>query len=369
MTNSQEEIRVAVKIGISVMIYCLSVSAVPIYNKMIFSGTVCWSGSCARKFPYPIATAFLQLGFVAFGLGVASVLLHFRSPRARASGSSWIFGPHFNYKLRHIAPVGFSFGVKYGITNWGLSLVPTGKHLLLQSTDLVWTVIFARFINDEVVGPLEGAAISLSTLGAILISLQAHANMEASAMGLAINLLTPVFLGLCISLLRAGSVELFSKHNRLRGSMTPVEFTCIKLTISSSTAFVLSLVMENATVMSALDGKHSEAWWTAFGQWDSFSIVMLLVGSLFVMAFQVNITWLTSMASAMAVGIVGEVKVVPQWLANALFLFKVDMGWMNLAGAVCSVAGSLVYAAGTWQPHRRRASTCQDVDSKLLTDG
>jgi len=90
-----------------------------------------------RKFPYPVATAVLQLGLVAVVLGLANVMGHFAASRNKLEGedASWLFGPHFLYKLRNIAPVGLLFGLKYGLTNWGLQLLPTGQHLLLQSTD------------------------------------------------------------------------------------------------------------------------------------------------------------------------------------------------------------------------------------------
>merc|ERR1719247_425869 len=124
------------KAPLSVCVFCFSVSAVPLINKAVFSG--------AAPFPYPIATAFLQLGAVAVVLVAVSA-----ARAARGGGGSWIGGPNFAWKLRFTGPVGFLFGIKYGITNWGLQLVPIGVHVLLQSTDLIWTCIFAWFINRE----------------------------------------------------------------------------------------------------------------------------------------------------------------------------------------------------------------------------
>merc|ERR1711862_289560 len=68
--------------------------------------------------------------------------------------------------------------------------------------------------------------------------------------------------------------------------------------------------------------------------------------------FQVNITWLAGLTSAVAVGIVGEVKVVPQWLFNALFKLKVDFHPLNITGAAFSLAGSMLYAIAASQPRR-----------------
>jgi len=342
----------AAKIAVSVVIYGISVSLVPIYNKKVFSGDVCWSGGCAKSFPFPITTAFLQLGAVALALIAVNVGCHFIFPRLRAGGNSWIFGPHLGYKLRHIAPVGLLFGIKYGITNWGLALVPTAKHLLLQSTDLVWTVLFARFLNKERLGFLEGLAAAISVVGAVLISIDTGANLDAPFLGLAVNLLTPIFLALCIVTLRTGAAEVFRPDNCLGGSMTPFEFTAIKLTLSSSMALVLAFILENASVMASEGTKHPESWWTALADFPPQSLGLLLAGSIFILIFQVNITWLAGMTSATAVGIVGEVKIVPQYVLNALFSLSVDLGTLNIIGAATSVFGSILYACSSVQPKR-----------------
>jgi hypothetical protein len=189
-------------------------------------------------------------------LALSSIIRHgyVRLSGGNANERSWVFGPHFFYKLRHIAPVGVLFGIKYGITNWGLALVPTAKHLLLQSTDLVWTVIFARIINKERLGFLEGIAAALSVAGAVFISIAAGGELEAPALGLVVNLLTPIFLALCITTLRTGAAELFRPDNRLQGTITPAEFTAIKLALSSSVALVLSFCLENEALLAA-EGK------------------------------------------------------------------------------------------------------------------
>lgn len=338
------------KVAISVFIYVTSVSMVPIYNKKVFSGTVCWGHSkndCAKAFPYPITTAFLQLGFVSLLLTVASVVGHFASRKSRELGHSWIFGPHFMYKLQHIAPVGVLFGVKYGITNWGLALVPTAKHLLLQSTDLVWTVIFARVINKERLGFLEVVAATLSVIGAVFISLAAGGELQAPALGLSVNLLTPIFLALCITTLRTGAAEIFRKDNCLKGTMNAGEFTAIKLALSSSVALLLSFILENHAMLGVEKAKQTQSWWDALAHYPLESLALLFCGGFFVLIFQVNITWLAGLTSAIAVGIVGEVKVLPQWLFNAMFELSVDLSPFNIVGAILSLCGSILYAVAS----------------------
>lgn len=243
------------------------------------------------------------------------------------------------YKLRHAAPVGIIFGLKYGITNWGLQLVPTGTHLLLQSTDLVWTLIFARICNDERLGFLDGIAAALSCVGAFLVGLNASQTLDCSLFALAVNLLTPIALALTVTQLRAGTKVLFDPKNKIGGAMTPIEFTAMKLSLSSIIAFVLACLLENG---SGVIGKLP--WWSAVGSYSAEGWMLMLVGTSFVLLFQVNITWLAGLTSATTVAMVGEVKVVPQWLTNAALNLTFRPTTLVLSGDLCCLVGSLVFA-------------------------
>eukprot|EP00913_Durusdinium_trenchii_P017486 g16432.t1 len=48
-------------------------------------------------------------------------------------------------------------------------------------------------------------------------------------------------------------------------------------------------------------------------------ILLMLLGAVFVLIFQVNLTWLAGLTSVATVGIIGGVKIIPQWIINALF--------------------------------------------------
>mmetsp|Transcript_32131 Transcript_32131/g.81519 ORF Transcript_32131/g.81519 Transcript_32131/m.81519 type:complete len:444 (+) Transcript_32131:128-1459(+) len=336
------EIPYFVKIGISIVVYCLSVSAVPIYNKFVFSGV---SGPNAiglssqqglKNYPFPIATAFLQLFSVAVVLAFVCIIRHIC---CRRQGKSWLFGPHFRYKLRHIAPVGLLFGLKYGITNWGLQLVPVGMHLLLQSSDLMWTVLTARLLNRETAGVLEYVSAVLSSVGSIMIAMYAVDTLSAPFVPLLVNLLTPLVLALCISFLRLGTQELLRCDNRLQGTMTSTEFTALKLLLSAAVALVLAMLLEGRSSLLQ-DG----SWWEALGEEPTESVAAILFGGVFVLIFQVNLTWLAGLTSALTVGIIGGLKVVPQWFLNAAFHLKVNLTPLNLLGAGFILAASVLYA-------------------------
>merc|ERR1719401_2686341 len=134
--------------------------------------------------------------------------------------------------------------------------------------------------------------------------------------------------------------------------MTPLEFTAIKLTLSAVVALISAFMLENHALLVAEGKKQTQSWWDALGHYPSESLALLFGGGLFVLIFQVNITWLAGLTSATAVGIVGEVKVVPQWIFNALFNLKLDLGVMNILGAIVSIAGSALYAIAASQPQK-----------------
>jgi len=344
----------------SIGIFFLSVSFVPIYNKKVFSG-----GTGIQRFPYPLATAFLQLGFVAVCLALANIAVHLLCRttclRTTDEGHSWLLGPHFGYKLRYVAPVGICFGLKYAVTNWGLQLVPTGTHLLLQATDLFWTVTFAHCLNSEHVGPLELMSALFLSVGTVMVSMDATQQLGGAPLPVLVNLGTPIFLGLSVTALRWGVQELMRPDGRLRGTMSLSEFTSVKLAISSFTCLVASLVLEGGVVgLSKHTGLHRTSkppWWEALAAYPTQGTVLILIGGIFILVFQVNLTWLTRLTSAVTVGVVGGVKVVPQWLLNrALGVGSAHCTSLALVGALLVLASSGLYLWARLQDSLQQAS-------------
>lgn len=332
------------KVGAATVIFCLSVSAVPIYNKLVFAEGVCDGKGgllCLRKYPFPMATAFLQLLIVSLVLTAANIVGHlWERQRVPGVDQSWIFGPHPLYKLRHVGPVGLLFGFKYGVTNWALQMVPVGMHLLLQSTDIVWAIILAEYVNGEDLGVVEILAAFLSGTGSFLIGLHAVDTLETPLMPILVNLLPPLILALCLSTLRMGAQELFRPNNRLAGSISVVEFTAIKLALSALTALVLAMLCERGTELQS-------SWWKALAEESDAGVFLVLLGGVFILIFQVNLTWLTSLTSVATVGIIGGVKIIPQWILNAIFQLQVDLEPLNILGAFLVLAASVFYAAAS----------------------
>ena len=64
---------------------------------------------------------------------------------------------------------------------------------------------------------------------------------------------------------------------------------------------------------------------------------------------QVNITWLTHLTSAVTVGLVGGVKIAPQWAFALLFEHKLDVSASNLLGVFLMVVAGTLFTYGRAQ--------------------
>ncbi|CAK0800883.1 unnamed protein product, partial [Prorocentrum cordatum] len=317
-------------VALSVVIFCVTVSLIPIYNKKVLSGN-----SDVDTFPYPVATSFLQLSFVSLALGLGDSLAFLLCPRRAEWSPSWLFGPHFWYKLRYSGPAGLCFGLKFSFTNWGLLLVPTATHMLLQSTDLLWTVGCAWLVVGERVGAQEGCAVLLTALGTMLISLD-----EAT-----------------VAALRRGVKELMRPDNRV-GGMLAVEVTAIKLAVSSLTCLAAACLVEGGGLglsrCAGLREGRAEPWWEALAVYPARGVSLVLLVAVLILVFQVNITWLARLTSAVTVGMVASVKVVPQWLLNGLMGLQGPTSPAFAVGVALVLLASLLYLQG-------RAGSCEQA--------
>ena len=354
---------------LSIAAYWLLVSLIPIVNKRFFKRTA---------YPYPVATAGIQLGLVGIALTFLCWAIHhveergrfrevelagegmFRSPTVRAgrkmmddcdceggicandaTGFSeridhedaevlWIFDEHLPWKLRTVLPVGALFGLKYAVTNQGLMMVSTPVHLLLQSTDLVWTMLWAYLINGECIDYVGLTSLLGCVSGSVMLSMQVVSNdrevpkryRDVTVLAIMINLLSPILLGLCIATLRSACVELRWKTNRVGGRVSSVEITALKLLVSSPVALVLATFFEGD-------------WLQAFRDLSVPTRLGVIGSSLPILAYQVNCTYLTAITSAVSVGLVGQLKIIPQWIAAVLFSAPTEgylLGGWNAAG-------------------------------------
>lgn len=117
-------------------------------------------------------------------------------------------------------------------------------------------------------------------------------------------------------------------------------------------------------------------WYTAFWNLNSSTRLGVVVGSLFILIFQVNCTYLTYLTSAYTLGIVGQLKIVPQWIFAALIApmgesFSFHLHISNVVGAMITMIAATVFAISN---HNEREQSlfgssrndCCNTHSELL---
>lgn len=291
---------------------------------------------------------------------------------------SYIFGPNFLWKLYIIFPVGFLFGLKKAVMNLGLHLIPTPTHLLLQSTDIIWTVLGAWFINGEHTSTLGTLCLCGCFIGTFILTIQVgQQHMEdgnstgSTVFAIVVNLISPMLMGLCVATLRSACVELMDEeedatstctstknHPRRRrrhgccGSVGSVELTAIKTAISAIVALSLASIFEGTrksiedVLSDGDDAMHVVGWFHAFCNLSSSVKLDVLGGSLPTLIFQVNCTFLAHLTSTVAVGLVGQLKIIPQWIVAMVFSSSAQfhMTGPNIFGALLTMTSAVVFA-------------------------
>ncbi len=287
---------------------------------------------------------------------------------------SYIFGPNFLWKLYIIFPVGFLFGIKLAVMNLGLHLIPTPTHLLLQSTDIIWTVLGAWFINGEHTSTVGTVCLCGCFVGTFILSIQVgqqqHLENGSSTrftiFAIGVNLISPMLMGLCVATLRSACVELMeeggsarmnsNRNQRVCGSVGSVELTAIKTGISAIVALTLASIFERAQMSSNDELLHSgggddeippvAGWYHAFRSLSSSVKLDVLGGSLPTLIFQVNCTFLAHLTSTVAVGLVGQLKIIPQWIVAMIFSpnSQFHMTGPNIFGALLTMTSAVVFA-------------------------
>merc|ERR1712014_159872 len=91
--------------------------------------------------------------------------------------------------------------------------------------------------------------------------------------------------------------------------------------------------------------------WNALAHYPFASVCLLFGGGLIILTSQVSITWLAGRTSATTVSVLGEVRIVPQWLFSMLF-FAPDLRIMHIIGAVVAVVGTILYATFSSLPNK-----------------
>ena len=189
-----------------------------------------------------------------------------------------------------------------------------------------------------------------------------ESSLEASFFAVAINLASPVLLSLCLASLRLACTELMRPDNRVRGTVSAVELTSIKLFVSSLVGLLLACILEGG-VEDKVTGRMEHSWWVAFIELSASTRSWVIGGALLISVFQVNCTFLTFLTSTVALGLVGQVKIIPQWVF-ALMLGVgsggIPTSGTSITGATLIMSSAAAYAISNLVSTKTTSSSSKD---------
>lgn len=340
--------------AVLLVIFFLSVSAVPIWNKEIFAGDL----PGATPFPYALTVTFLQLAgtdvlLFLVVLATAGVYAYRAHNRTRHYGAEppeplkpFYFTHRFLFKLWHTLPIGVLFGFKLGLTNWGLHLAPTVNfHLLVQACSLFFVILFAFFILRE--RPTIWALLCAAgaTAGAILVSLQFE---HAWGLGdkwwvIGVNFASAIFEGLSIVFLRRARNILAKAFPEERDVLLIIQITFMKLVISALAVLPFALAIEGWW-----NPLKDDILWKALPETSLTLIPYIFIGSIFTFLFQCDYTTLTFLAGAQDVGVLSHIKIVPQVAFSEAVFQNFEPTWEKIVGLVLVLVSGVCYGVLKW---------------------
>ncbi|KAJ1448664.1 hypothetical protein M885DRAFT_590783 [Pelagophyceae sp. CCMP2097] len=323
----------------------------------------------------PLTLAALQvLGAAAILTAAWLVLIIFGAATRRRAPAC--------VRLADAAPVGALFGIKLASSNVGLALVSTETHVLLASTEVLWTAMFSKCTsrNESLGGGLGAAALVGCFVGSVLMGFgvatrgagAASAPQSSGVVALAANLATPALQGIVVAMLRAGVSETLRRAREPdedddaapRGSgyggvrtreadaappprcpdsplwllRTLVGFTTLKLWGSSAALLVAAALIERGKAADALRRATPD---------DARAIFLSVV---LVAAVQMSFTTLASFVSAASIGVIGAVKVLPQLACAAAVTAATGAAYTPHPPSPALVSGGslLVLSALVW---------------------
>jgi len=374
---NRDLIRKTVTFAILVPVYFLSAGFIAITNKAILSGP----SEDERGFNCPLTMTFIQLMFVSVALVSWSVFQHFVIDTRQRNGivsaindtdndstpePSWVFGPRFLFKVKHLFVLGTVFGLKLGVMNWGLSQLKLGEHFLLQAASLFWTVLFAWWFLKEKPSLFEIFLCLCVIVGETLVSFQVGKDMGIGAVfPLIMNLIPPLLLGVLLILLRKATKTLM----RADVGMKSVELTGIKLAMSALTVLPFAFLFEGFLV-GAKPG--ALPFWTLYHQSSHWIPLLLLASIVLTLIFQVTLTSLSYIAGAITVGVASEVKVVAQVLLLAVVPGKFNKAfettWEHILGTILVLGSALAFSIVKYFKLKKKQEQ-REEERNLRADG
>lgn len=250
------------------------------------------------------------------------------------------------------------FALVIGTSNVGLMKSTFEMHTLMHCTTLLWCTFFAYFIVGErpslpvalaCAGVAVGTALLIAPNFAQIFQFEANGSPFGAVF---LNLLSAFASGIMIPWQRKACLRL----RRDFPGTSVADLTTWKISLSLLALIPIAFFTEGRAALDALAKANSD------------TVVLVVVGIFYTVAFQILVVCVATFVLATSTGILEQAKVIPQLLLSALIMKKMDVtllptssvGGMHFAGAVAIVLSAILYGAKRVRHNRE--------DAKLLDE-
>ncbi|KAL0213579.1 hypothetical protein RCL1_007205 [Eukaryota sp. TZLM3-RCL] len=293
----------------------------PFYNHLLFHS----SGKVFPGFPFPIAATWLQLSGVVL---VLSILSYFR----KLASEQKAFGRFFWSRVFVMWPVIFTQATNIMLMNTGLFMLDVSLHVLLRASEIVWVVLFSSLSKKERPSKKLLLACFVCLFGTLLIVLHIineKGIKKPTIMALIVHFLTTVMSALNIVLFKVLSTKM---NTQVPYKIDSVELTRLNLFCQCFVILPCILLFEPAAFPTLLH-PNPKLW------------VMLGAGLLLTSVYKLSFVALILHTRAITVGVVAQLKIVPQVLLDVIFYKKYNFSVFILLGSLFTFTGTGWY---TW---------------------
>ncbi|KAG9392816.1 EamA-like transporter family [Carpediemonas membranifera] len=338
-------------------IYLASATIMPLYNYLCYRG----HHHAVRPFPYPVTFTAIQLFATCAFMTVANIALHFLRPHRH--GSSWVLGRGLLVKLSTLFMPAAIFAGNMSMMNMGLMKTSVSVHVLLRGSEIVWIILMAWILQKERPRVLTVACIALLFVGTALVSLQLLLSNGLGSLGLGALLMNmlPTMIAPAYSVLLKWTIQ----RLKLEGyQMHPTETTALVIGLTATVMICPTPWLEPGAAVELLH-IHLPLF------------IVLCFGCVLTCTFKFVMIAMLDRQHVITVGIVGQMKIIPQVIMDVLFFKNYPCTILMVLGTGVNVVGALSYAVLEWlgltyrgnEPVHKPASTAGDLDPLLGDEG
>jgi drug/metabolite transporter (DMT)-like permease len=333
--------------GVALLVLVIYMTAdllLPLYNKALFNGFGSQNG-----FHFPVTTALIQVGFVAFCLLLYNLISQCFYPKP-----DWIFYDLslLKRKMRALLLVSFLFAAIITLTGLGLDKSALNTYVLLRTSSIVWVVILSLSFRTDKFSVIALMCAYLIASGSVLLGLDESLGWSLGYKNLpgALIIILSAFCSGCATVaLRKVILETEKEPGMF---MSILDMTMLKMGMAAVFMIPAAFIME--TLIPAVNGDYDNIVWQAYiDQWPM--ALFTILGVFVTLVYQSAIVAFTTHSQAISVGLVHQLIMFPQLILYSVLeltgtipakwhlkVFKLTVP--HILGASLIVVGALIYA-------------------------